>query len=118
MARWVTVRLDAFPFDYKMPKSNAWLKFSLDAKDPDDKGERYVPDDQADFIVARGYGAEGRLNGSTTKSRKGKTQPAKPAKTPRDGPTPDTRSDARLAAGSVASDDSSEVRGGVAQPAG
>lgn len=113
MARWVTIRLDAFPIDYRVPKSGAWLKFKQDG--PTDTGERYLPDDQADFMIKRGHGTEGKLTGSTTKSRKGKTAKPKAAKKAPDAKTADTGSNASLGDAPVVSAGSAGDRDGVDQ---
>lgn len=97
MARWVTIRKDAFPIDYRMPKASAWLQFNWDASDPNEKGERYLPDGQADFMIARGHGKEGKADAkSTTKSRKGKTSRPKRAKTAANAKPADTGPNASL----------------------
>jgi hypothetical protein len=95
MARWVTIKLEAFPIDYKVPTSGAWLHFKQDG--PDDTGERYLPDDQADFMIKRGYGVEGKLAGSSAKSRKGKTAKPKAAKKGSNAKAAHPRSNASLA---------------------
>lgn len=117
MARWVTVRKDAFPFNYRVPSSGAWLHFKAD--ELDDSGERFVPDDQADFIIARGYGVEGKASGSTTKSRKGKTSRRKKAKVAPDAkPAADTGSNAVLADAPVVPAGSADDRDRLDQTAG
>lgn len=95
MARWVTVHEDAFPFNYRVKATGAWLHFKAD--ELDNSGERLVPDDQADFIVKTGRGIEGRRKDSTTRSRKGKTTKRKPAKKAPDAKAPDTRPDSSVA---------------------
>lgn len=115
MARWVTVRKDAFPFNYRAP-SGAWLNFKAD--ELDDSGERFVPDDQADFIIARGYGKEGKAKNSTTRSRKGKTPRRKKAKVASNAKPADTGSNASLVDAPVVAAGSPDDRDRLDQTAG
>ena len=122
MARWVTIKPEAFPFDYRVRDANgkptgAWLQFNADG--PGDTGERYVPDDQADFIIKRSYGVEGKASAtSTTKSRKGKTTRRKTVKKAADAKAADTGSDASVAHEAVAAADSAGDRNGVDKASG
>lgn len=116
MARWVTIKPQSFPFDYRVPKTNSLLHFMSDG--PGDTGERYVPDDQADFIIKRGYGVEGKRTGSITKSRKGGAPRRKSAKTAGNAKASHAGSNRKLGDANLAAADRSGNRGAVDQAAG
>lgn len=116
MARWVTIKPEAFPFDFRVRKTNSWLHFMADG--PGDTGERYVPDDQADFIIARGYGVEGKAIGSTAKSRKGATAKRKTAKTSGNAAAANSERNDRVDDADLSATDRADVRNGVDQAAG
>lgn len=65
MARWITVTR---AFDYPWPGRNALTAFG-----EADVGEHFVKDELADYAIAKGHAREGKGEGSTTRSRKGKS---------------------------------------------
>lgn len=64
MARWITVK--TVPFDYRWPDRSAITAFTT-------AGEYFVKDEVADFAIERGYASDGKTEGSTARSTKGKT---------------------------------------------
>ncbi len=107
MARWITVKPAAVPFDYRWPDASAITAFTK-------PGEEYVKDEIADYAVGKGFATEGKAKGSTTRSRKGKaTRAAKPAIVAPDGAAPNLRSDPRLVRADPAVDGAAPAGGAV-----
>lgn len=115
MPRWVTINPEAFPIDYKVPGKAAWLHFKLDETDATDKGERFLPDEQANWMIAQRKAVEGRLKGSTARSRKGKTEKRKPARNASNAKASDNGSVNRVDARDLVKADSAGDRSGVDQ---
>lgn len=66
MARWITIKDKAVPFDYRWPDRTAITAFTI-------AGEHFVKDEVADFAISQGFATEGKAEDSTTRSTKGKT---------------------------------------------
>ena len=108
MARWITIKESAVPFDYKWPTATAITAFTAG-------GEHFVKDEVADFAIGKGYATEGKAKGSTTKSTKGKTTRRKARNTNANAKTPDNGSDDRVDAAHLAQDDRADDRGALDQ---
>lgn len=117
MARWITLKESVLPFDYRWPDRVAITAFTLQ-KDAHGKAEleHKVKDEVADFIIAKGYGTEGKPKGSTVRSRKGRTSAPKAATTAVNATDPGPV--ARVDAADMAAPDSAGDRGGVDSAAG
>jgi hypothetical protein len=97
MARWITVHK---AFDYRFPDRSAILHFAEHPQYPFPR-EEYVKDEIAEFAIKRGYATEGKASGSTTKSRKGKTERPKRARTAGNASTANRRPNARVGSADV-----------------
>lgn len=112
MARWITVRS---AFDYRWPGRNAVTEFNT-------PGEFMVKDEVADFAIAKGFATEGKAEGSTTRSVKGKTRRRRAAKVAEKGAATVEASNAGpvppVADADAADADRAADRSPVDQPAG
>lgn len=90
MARWITIKKGAVPFDYRWPDATAYTAFTT-------AGEEFVKDEVADWAVEQGYATEGKARASAKRSVKGKsTAPPKRATVRADATPPIIRPDAGL----------------------
>lgn len=90
MARWITIKADAVPFDYRWPDRSALTAFAI-------PGEQMVKDEVADWAVKKGFASEGKAEGSIARSTKGGgARRRKGAKVAPDAPPADHRTDDRL----------------------